>query len=144
MKKLILLFFLIYSATSFSKTYEIYMMNSSNGQSMVFEPMFLKVELGDVVKFIPKNKGHNSQSAFTPNGASSWKGETSKEVTIKIEKEGIYIFECKNHRVMGMSGVIQVAKPVNLNEAKKFVEKYQTKVVINKNRLTDIINKIKQ
>lgn len=131
------------SINGFAKTHEVLTLNKSNGQTMVFEPMFLEIEVGDTVKFVPKDKGHTSQSVFTPEGIEPWKGKTSKEIEVTLNKEGVYIYECQNHGIMGMAGVIQVGKAINVEKAKEFFSKYKKKFIMHKDRLNPIIEKIK-
>ena len=101
---------------------------------MVFEPMLLKAEVGDSVNFVPKSKGHTSQSVYTPDGAKTWKGKTSQPVTVTLDKEGLYIYECQNHGIMGMVGMIQVGEVKSIEKAKTFFEKYKNKFIMNKTR----------
>jgi len=144
MYKLVVTLFLTCSALAgFAKEYKIEMLNKSNGQTMVFKPMFLKANIGDVVTFVPTTKGHISQSVYTPKDANTWKGITSKEVKVTLNKEGIYIYKCQNHGIMGMAGVIQIGKPTNLKEVKKFYSGFKKKLIMNKVRLDKIINDLK-
>lgn len=93
------------------------------GNHMAFEPGFVKVEVGDTVKFVPADKGHNAQSVpnIWPEGIPEVKGEFSREVVFKAEKDGLYVFKCLPHYGMGMVALVQVGKPVNLDAVKKFV-----------------------
>lgn len=125
------------------KTHTVQMLNAKNGKTMLFSPGFIKANLGDKVIFKPTDLGHNSQSAFTPSGANTWKGEMNKAVTVTLSKEGIYIYECLPHAMMAMVGVIQVGKAKNLNKANAFLETYKKKIVMNKNRLDSYIKKVK-
>lgn len=146
MFKLIFFLFLTCSSLlglSFSKEYKVEALNKGDAHSMTFKPMFLKASVGDVVTFIPTSKGHTSESVFTPKGATTWKSKTSKEVKVTLNKEGLYIYKCRNHGIMGMAGVIQVGasasgdggRPTNFIEAKKFYNKLKKKFIMNKNRL---------
>ncbi|MGB0453413.1 MAG: pseudoazurin [Bacteriovoracaceae bacterium] len=140
-----LIFILVLSSLSIvgnAKEYKVEMLNKSNGESMVFKPMFLKAEVGDIITFIPTTKGHTSESVYTPKGANTWKGKTSKEVKVTLNKDGVYIYKCKNHGVMGMTGLIQVGKPVNLIESKEFYNEFKKKFVMNKDRLDKFLNTI--
>lgn len=93
------------------------------GNLMVFIPSFVKVEPGDTVKFVPTDKGHNAQSVpkAWPEGVPEVKGDFSREVTFKADKDGLYFFKCLPHYGMGMVALVQVGKPVNLDQLKSFV-----------------------
>lgn len=134
MKKFIVIFVFLLSFITNAKELTINIMNTSNGQLMVFEPSYLKASVGDKITFIPSDPGHNSTSVFTPNGAKSWKGEDGEKVSVTLDKEGLYIYECTNHSVMAMVGFIEVGKPVNTEEAKTFFQEFKKKFVMNKDR----------
>jgi len=124
-----------------AKVVEVKMLNKgSDGQSMVFEPAFLKIEKGDSVKFIPTDKSHSVESFKdgTPSGAALWKGGLNKEITVKFDQEGIHVFKCVPHFVMGMIGAVQVGNPSNLTQIKSLAFKGKTK-----ERFTKIVSQIK-
>jgi pseudoazurin len=142
MLKIFSLVVLIFSFNSYSKSYEIHMLNKSGSESMTFSPSFLKIEVGDEVRFIPKDIGHTSRSVFTPKGAATWAGKVNEEIKVTFKDEGAYIYECANHGVMGMIGVIQVGNAKNLEEAKVFSESYKNKITLHKTRLDDLMLKL--
>ncbi len=90
---------------------------------MAFQPSFLKVAVGDTVKFVPTDKSHNAESVreVWVEGAAPVKGALSATVEFKAEKEGVYVFKCLPHFAMGMIAVVQVGKPENLDKVKTFV-----------------------
>lgn len=136
------LLIVLFPAVAFAKIHEVQMLNNVNGQSMVFSPGYLEIGLGDQVVFISKNKSHNSRSVFIPKGAQPWKGKNNENITVSFEKEGIYIYDCSNHYMMAMSGIIKVNKSTNLDEAKEFIKSYKKNFVMNKNRLDDYLKKV--
>jgi pseudoazurin len=138
MLKIFIVLMGVISFSSYSKTYEVHMLNKNGNESMTFSPSYLKIEKGDEVKFIPKDLGHTSRSVFTPKEAISWDGKVNEELKIIFKTEGIYIYECANHGVMGMIGLIQVGEANHLEEAKSFAESYKKKIIINNNRLNDL------
>lgn len=101
--------------------HEVRMLNKGpDGQAMQFDPAFLKIEPGDSVKFVPTDKGHNSESILDmlPEGAETWKGKMNEEVTVTFDVEGIYGYKCQPHFALGMVGVIQVGDSTdNLDSA---------------------------
>ena len=95
--------------------HEVRMLNKGpDGQAMQFDPAFLKIEPGDSVKFVPTDKGHNLESILemVPEGAETWKGKISKEITVNFEVEGIYGYKCQPHFPLGMVGIIQVGDDI--------------------------------
>jgi pseudoazurin len=91
----------------------------SEGRAMQFEPAFLKVAPGDTVKFVPTDKGHNSETieGAMPEGAEAWKGKLNEEITVTLTEEGLYAYKCAPHFAMGMVGVIQVGESTENAEA---------------------------
>ncbi len=122
-----------------AKMHIVTTMNSNNGKSMVFNPTYIKIAVGDEIKFVPKSKGHTSKSLFVPEGATTWAGKDSKEITVKFTKEGLYLYDCKNHGVMGMIGLIEVGEAKNKEEVVDYYMKHKTKIVMNKNRLDEYL-----
>ena len=100
--------------------HEVKMLNQGQKGAMVFEPDFLKVEIGDTVKFVPTDKGHDAESikGMLPEGAASFKGKINQEVVYTIEKEGVYGVKCTPHYAMGMVMLIVAGEPVNAEAAK--------------------------
>jgi pseudoazurin len=98
---------------------EVKMLNKGADGMMVFEPNVVKIAPGDTVHFVPADKGHNAESidGMIPAGATPFKGEISKELTVKFDQAGIYGFKCKPHYGMGMVGLIVVGEPTNKAEA---------------------------
>lgn len=93
----------------------------------VFEPDFLKVKVGDTIKFVPTKKGHSVQSfkkkESRPEGASKFKGKLNKETIVKVEKEGAYFYQCKPHFAMGMIGMFVAGEASNIESIKEFASK---------------------
>lgn len=107
----------------FAAEHVIEMRNQDDaGNRMAFQPGFVKVEVGDTVKFVPTDKGHNAETVKGAwvEGAPEVRGPFSKEVVFKAEKEGLYVFKCLPHYGMGMVALVQVGKPVNLDKIKTF------------------------
>ncbi len=132
------------SAPALAQNYKIEMLDTgADKEIMVFEPAFLKASVGDTVTFVAKTKGHNMISRLVPAGASSFKGQVDKDLTITLDKEGVYIYECDLHVMLGMLGVIQAGKATNLDEAKVVAEKLKTKMAMKSERLDSYIAQIK-
>lgn len=120
------------------------MLNSSKDGPMVFEPAFVRVAVGDTVVFKPVQPGgHNSASVLVPPGAAAWTGPFDKETRVKIEREGVYLYACTPHKVMGMVGVIQAGKPVNLAAAREAAKKEAATFAMGKDRFDHALAQVK-
>lgn len=131
------------SGAALAAEHEVKMLNGGADGSMVFEPGFIKVAPGDSVKFVATNPGHDSVSVSTPAGAKGWNSGMSKDITVKFDKEGVYIYKCSPHTVLAMVGVIQVGKATNLADAKKSAEQLSAMFAMNKDRLESYMAQVK-
>ena len=119
-------------------------LNNGKDGAMVFEPAFVKAAVGDTIVFQAAEKGaHQSVSLLVPAGAKPWSGPMDSDFKVKVEKEGVYLYACTPHKAMGMVGVIQVGKPVNLAEAKAAATKEQAGFAMNKTRFDTALAKVK-
>ena len=120
------------------------MTKGSDGQALVFEPIFVKVKVGDTVVYTPTQKaGHTSISLLVPNGAKPWKAKPDTEIRVKIKKQGVYLVECDVHKTLGMVGVIEAGKPVNLEEAKKKAAEESATMLVGKDRFAKALAMVK-
>lgn len=132
------------SAQAFSAEHNVAMKNSGAGGVMVFEPAVLKVAVGDTVNFLPTDLAHNSESVagLIPEGATAWKGDLSKKVTVTIDKEGVYVYRCLPHSVMAMVGVIVAGDASNLEAVKANSAALSNTFVTNKDRLNQYLSEL--
>ncbi|MDV3502811.1 pseudoazurin [Marinobacter sp. M-5] len=132
------------SGAALAAEHVIEMKNSGADGAMVFEPGFLKAEPGDTVKFVLADQAHNSASVAVPEGAEGWQGAINEEITVTLNEEGVYVFNCTPHAVLNMAGVIQVGEAVNYDSAKAAVEKLSAAAVTNKERLAGYFEQVQQ
>ena len=71
------------------------------------------------------------------------KGKMDEEIVVKVDAEGVYIYQCDPHKSMAMAGVIQIAKPANLDDALKEAANFSKTLVMNKDRLTKYVDQVK-
>ena len=106
---------LLTSVSANAAEHEVKMLNKGTEGIMVFEPSLVKIAPGDSIHFVAVDKGHNVESidGMIPEGATPFKGEMNKDVTVTLDKPGVYGFKCKPHYALGMVGLIVVGEPVN-------------------------------
>ncbi|KHQ50059.1 pseudoazurin [Mameliella alba] len=99
--------------------HEVKMLNKGEAGVMVFEPAYVNAEPGDVIRFLPTDKGHNVESidGMLPEGVEAFKTGFNEPFELTVEAEGVYGVKCTPHYAMGMVAVIDVGDPVNLDEA---------------------------
>ncbi|MEM7243037.1 MAG: pseudoazurin [Pseudomonadota bacterium] len=112
------------SAEEGPKVIEVQMLNKhpETGQAMSFFPRVIEANVGDTIKFLNSDKGHNAAAnkKMLPEGVEAFKGKINKEVEIVVEKAGFYGVECTPHRTVGMVALIVVegeGKMDNLEDA---------------------------
>lgn len=128
-----------FAPCAWADEHQILGIDNRDYELMFFEPDFLRVEPGDTVTFVVTHFQHKPQSVFVPEGAEQWQVENGESITVTLRQEGVYLFDCFYHNVMGMAGVIVVGDPVNLDEARRYFETYKVKTfAMNKDRLGHI------
>lgn len=122
-----------------AKTLEVKMLNKGEEGAMVFEPAFVKAAVGDVIHFLPIDKGHNVEDikGMLPEGVEGFKTKFNEEFELKVEQEGVYGVKCTPHYAMGMIALIQVGEAVNLDEAAAVKQKGKAKA-----RMADLFEMI--
>ena len=143
MKKTLLALMLAASAGAFAANREVKMLDTGKDGGMVFEPGYVKAQPGDTVTFKSVNSGHWVQSKALPEGAADFLSEDGKDFTLKLDKEGVYVYVCPPHRMMNMSGVIQVGKPVNKAKAQAVADELEKRAMQNKGRLKKYMEQVK-
>jgi len=140
--------FLIALLTSFvaAENFDVKMVNAdASGQVMVFDPPFIKANVGDTVTFLPTDMLHNSQSVpgLIPPSANSWNGAMNEKITVELNAEGVYIYQCTPHIALGMIGVIQVGSPTNIDDVRNSVSSLESMIVMNKERVQQYLAYVK-
>ena len=129
----------------YGANHSVKMLNQGSSGVMVFEPAYLKINIGDSVTFESTDAAHNSASipGMIPSSASSWNGGLSQDLTVIFDVAGIYGYQCTPHSMMAMVGVIQVGDDKsNLDSAKAVAQQFKSSFVMNQTRLDDLLSKI--
>lgn len=117
------------------------MLNMGDGGSMIFEPAVLKVSIGDTIHFKATDASHNSEtiSGMIPEGAEGWMGALNEDISITINDEGVFVYQCSPHAMLAMVGVIQVGEAVNLEAVKEAAQNMKPTFVSNSDRLNNYL-----
>ena len=113
------------------------MLNMGDGGAMIFEPAVIKVSKGDTIHFKATNVSHNSETlpGMIPSGAEGWMGALNQDISVTIDSEGVYVYQCNPHAMLAMVGVIQVGEAVNLDDVKAAAQSMKSTFVSNSDRL---------
>ena len=120
------------------------MLNSGDGGQMIFEPAVIKVSVGDTVHFKAIDAAHNSVSVdgMVPSGAASWASQLSQDISVTLDTEGVYVYQCDPHLIMAMVGVIQVGEAVNIDDIRNSASSYSANFLMNNDRLQSYLNQL--
>ncbi|MBT23704.1 MAG: pseudoazurin [Gammaproteobacteria bacterium] len=120
------------------------MLNDGEGGQMIFEPAVLKVSVGDTIHFKSVDAAHNSASieGMIPEGAETWAGQLSQDISVVLNTEGVYVYQCDPHLVMAMVGVIQVGEASNLDEIKQQAASKKSSFMMNSDRLDKYLSQL--
>ncbi len=108
-----------------------------------WEPMVTYAKPGDTIKF-EQMVGHDTVSidGMIPEGAKQWESKMGEEgFSIKVDKEGAYLYKCIPHMTTGMVATIVVGDgaPANLGALEKSLDS----VPLGKNMVARAIKKMK-
>tara|TARA_B100000989_G_scaffold282105_1_gene246863 strand:+ start:131 stop:568 length:438 start_codon:yes stop_codon:yes gene_type:complete len=145
MHKSIFFLFLI-SSFVIAENFDVKMVNAdASGQVMIFDPPFVKANVGDTVTFLPTDMMHNSQSVpnLIPSSANSWNGAMNEKIIVELNAEGVYVYQCTPHIALGMIGVIQVGNPINIDDIKNSLSSLESMIVMNKERIKQYLALVK-
>ena len=117
-KYLIIILSSMLTFSLFAEDTFINMLNKrDDGQRMVFSQDLVKVAVGDTVKWLPTEPGHNVEFVAAPDGVSlPAKSYINKEFSMKFETPGIYLYVCSPHSIMGMIGLVVVGNDTSNKE----------------------------
>jgi len=99
----VLIFFVLIGSLGIAETFEVKMLNRGVSGTMVFEPSFLKVNVGDIIKFKSTDKGHNVESikGMLPKKVKKFKSKISDDFVFTVPEQGLYGIKCTPHYRMG-------------------------------------------
>ncbi len=123
-----------------AETHDVQMLNRGAEGAMVFEPAYVNAAPGDVIRFLPTDKGHNVESikGMLPEGVESFKTKFNQEFELTVDEQGVYGIKCTPHYAMGMVAVIQVGEAVNLDTASAVTHKGKAK-----SRMADLVAQVR-
>ena len=88
-----------------------------DGERMAYSEDVVNIEVGDTVKWLPKDGGHNVEFVAGPDSfVIPSKSYINREVSIKFDIPGIYLYVCSPHSIMGMIGLIVVGNDTSNKE----------------------------
>jgi pseudoazurin len=119
------------AGTASAAEQRVQMLNKGDRGAMVFQPALVRAAPGDTIRFVPTDKSHSAETikGMIPDGGAEFKGKVNQEVTVTLDKEGVYGVKCPPHYGMGMVALIVVGQPVNLEQAQAVKQTGKAKAV---------------
>ncbi|GGL50221.1 pseudoazurin [Wenxinia marina] len=110
---------LVLGAPALAEEHVVQMLNRGEAGAMVFEPALVRAAVGDTVRFVPTDRGHNAETieGMLPEGAAMVEGEMDEEVVLTVDADGVYGIRCRPHYAMGMVALIVAGEPANVDAA---------------------------
>lgn len=108
-----------------------------------WQPLVTYAKPGDTIKFV-QMAGHDSETieGMYPEGAKPWKATMGQEgFSVKLDKEGAYIYKCNPHMTTGMVGAVVVGDGAPANLAA--LDAALPNVKLGKNMVNRTIKKMK-
>ena len=120
----------------------VQMLNYNDSESMVFKPAVIHANIGDTVVFEPTHSGHYVQSFITPDGSGRWRTGMDEKTTLKLDTEGLYVYYCPPHLMMGMVGMIQVGRATNLKKVTENLPRLKAKAHLKPQRVEALLDNV--
>lgn len=125
---------LLLASAAQAADHQVQMLNKGEKGAMVFQPDYVAAAPGDTVTFVPTDKSHNVESIkdMLPEGAAPFKGKMNEQITVTVDKEGVYGVKCLPHYGMGMVALIRVgeaSEATNIEAAKAVKQPGKAKAV---------------
>jgi pseudoazurin len=77
-----------------------------------------------------------------PSGAADWAGKLSQDISVVLDSEGVYVYQCDPHVMMAMIGVIQVGEAVNLEDIKMAAAGKKSAFMMHSERLDNYLSQL--
>lgn len=85
----------------------------------VFYPPIVKIQPGETVTWISKDKGHNVEfvKGAVPDGVPAFRSKLNQDAAFTFETPGVYVYKCSPHYGLGMVGIVVVGDDMSGLEA---------------------------
>ena len=118
LKIFIIILSLTFAKTSFAETIQIEFTEDDSYSIEVAH-----INIGDTIKWLPKNEGHNVEFFAGPDMSSlPLTSEIDEIHSVVFKAPGVYLYGCTPHADMGMLGLIVVGNDLHNLEAIKSIQ----------------------
>ena len=106
----LVMFAAIFTVSAANADVTIEMLNKrDDGAKMVYSEDITRIEVGEIITWVPTSKGHNVEFIAGPDGwKKPKKSKLNKVVEMKFDTPGVYLYQCSPHKSMGMIAIVVV------------------------------------
>ena len=80
-----------------------------DGAKMVYSEDISRIDTGEMITWLPTDKGHNVEFIAGPEGATlPKKSKLNKDVSVTFDTPGVYLYQCTPHKGLGMIALVVV------------------------------------
>tara|TARA_X000001036_G_scaffold406588_1_gene415399 strand:+ start:617 stop:1036 length:420 start_codon:yes stop_codon:yes gene_type:complete len=80
-----------------------------DGGKMVYSEDISRIDLGEMITWLPTDKGHNVEFIAGPEGFEiPKKSKLNKEYSMIFNVPGVYLYQCTPHKGLGMIALVVV------------------------------------
>jgi pseudoazurin len=104
------MFAAVFAVSSANADVTIEMLNKrDDGAKMVYSEDITRIEVGEIITWVPTSKGHNVEFIAGPDGwKAPKKSKLNKVVEMQFDTPGVYLYQCSPHKSMGMIAIVVV------------------------------------
>ena len=75
-------------------------------------------------------------------GQDAAQSQMNMDISVTLDTEGVYVYQCDPHVMMAMIGVIQVGEATNINDIKAATNTLKSSFVMNAERIDTYLNQL--
>ena len=109
MRYIITFLILLLTTTTYADITVDMLNKRDDGGKMVYSEDISRIDVGEIITWLPKSKGHNVEFVAGPEGFEiPKKSKMNKEYSITFTIPGVYLYQCTPHKSMGMIALVVV------------------------------------
>ena len=101
---------MMFATSSYAADITVDMLNKrDDGGKMVYSEDISRIDTGEMITWLPTDKGHNVEFIAGPEGFEiPKKSKLNKEYSMIFNVPGVYLYQCTPHKGLGMIALVVV------------------------------------
>ena len=101
---------MMFATSSYAADITVDMLNKrDDGAKMVYSEDISRIDTGEMITWLPTDKGHNVEFIAGPEGFEiPKKSKLNKEYSMIFNIPGVYLYQCTPHKGLGMIALVVV------------------------------------